>query len=77
MKIKKLYFPPSSPNNPVVETLDGKFFHFASGTKFGDHTHVTEKDLKPLPGFHAIGNNATEAPDYFYKLYGLEKVKIL
>lgn len=32
------------------------------------------KELKPLPGFKPVGNVGKEAPEYFYKMYGLEKI---
>lgn len=70
-----MYMPPGMLYDLVVETLDGKFYYFSVGANSGDHIHVTEKDLRPLPGFQAVGNNATEAPPYFYKMFGLEKVE--
>lgn len=34
---------------------------------------ITETDLSPLPGYIAKGNNAEEAPEYLYRVYGFEK----
>lgn len=70
MKIKKLYLARCLPAQYVVETLDGKFFGFYH-TPF---RKVEEKDLIPLPGYMAVGNNSEEAAKYIYKLYGLEKI---
>ena len=69
MKIKKLYNPVSSPLHLVVETTEGEFFKFIATP----YRKITEKDLTPLPGFRALGNNGKEAEEYLYRFYGLEK----
>lgn len=69
MKIKKLYLMLSYPNTFVVEGLDGKLYRFYMGSA----RQITEKDLHPIAIKKLHGNNAEEAPEHFYKMYGLEK----
>lgn len=71
MKVKKLYASLNSLPYFIVEMPDGKFYKFII-TPF---RKVTEKDLSPLPYFIPRGNNGKEAKSYFYKFYGLEKIK--
>ena len=71
MKVKKLYASLNTPSHFTVEMPDGRFCKFII-TPF---RKITEKDLSPLPGFFPKGNNGKEAKSYFYKFYGLEKIK--
>lgn len=70
MKIKKLYWAPTLPDSYVIEALNGKFYRFdAAPFRF-----ITEKDLKPLPGFLAKGSAKEPKPEEMhYRFYGLEK----
>lgn len=71
MKVKKLFDTSSRfPNNCVIEDVNGEFKTFT----LCPSRKVTEKELKPLPGFKPVGNVGKEAPEYFYKMYGLEKI---
>lgn len=71
MKIKKLYATEKYPNVYVLENLEGEFYKFF----ISPFRNITEKDLRPVLYYRPWGNMGTEAGDYIYKLYGLEKAE--
>ena len=70
MRVKKLYNASRFPDYMVLETTMGEMMKFC----ITPARHLTESDLIPVPYYKAQGNNAEEAPDYMYKIFGLEKV---
>lgn len=69
MKIKKMFKANNLPNRYVVQKCTGEYASFL----VSPFRQVEEKELKPMPYFRAAGDNAEEAEDYLYKLYGFEK----
>ena len=69
MVVEKLYLSKRFPAHMVVETekeVYGKFLATPA-------RKVQEEDITSLPAYVAKGNNAEEAPDDLYRMYGLER----
>lgn len=67
--VEKLYLSKRFPAHMVVETekeVYGKFLATPA-------RKVQEEDITSLPAYVAKENNAEEAPDYLYRMYGLER----
>ena len=69
MEIKKLYIARRYPYHMVLETLTGEMMKFY----IAPIRHLAISDLTPVPYYNVQGNNAEEAPNYMYTIYGLEK----
>lgn len=69
MKIKKMFKADNLQNRYVVQKCTGEYAAFT----VSPFRQVEEKELKPMPYFRAVGENAEEAEDYLYKMYGFEK----
>lgn len=69
MVVKKLFLSQNFPAHMVVETEKGVYGKFLATPA----REVQTEDITPLPAYVAKGNNAEEAPDYLYRMYGLEK----
>lgn len=69
MKVLKLYAANCYPNRMVVKTLDGTFHSFF----ITPAREIGSRDLLPMPYYIPRGNNAEEAEDYVYQMYGLQR----
>lgn len=69
MKIRKLFNSRIYPYHMVLETTGGAYMKFL----ITPARVIGENDLTPLPYYRAVGRNEEEAPEYLYKMYGLEK----
>lgn len=69
MKIKKMFKANNMQNRYVVQKCNGEYASFL----ISPFREVKEEELKPMPYFRAVGNNAEEAEEYLYKCYGFEK----
>lgn len=69
MKIKKMFKANNLLNRYVVQKCNGEYASFL----VAPFRKVKEEELKPMPYFRAVGNNAEEAEDYLYRFYGFEK----
>lgn len=69
MKIKKLYKANNLYMRYVVQKCNGEYASFLC-TPFRE---VKEDELKKMPFFTPVGDNAEEAEEYMYKFYGFEK----
>lgn len=69
MKIKKMFKANNMQNRYVIQKCNGEYASFLV-SPFRD---VKEEELKSMPYFRAVGDNAEEAEDYLYKFYGFEK----
>lgn len=69
MVVKKLFLSQNFPAHMVVETEKGVYGKFLATPA----REVQTEDITPLPAYVAKGNNAEEAPDYLYRMYGLGK----
>lgn len=73
MVVKKLFLSANYPTHMVVEIETGRYGKFLAVPA----RKVREDEVTPLPAYIAKGNNAEEAPEYMYTMYGLEKGGIL
>ena len=69
MKIKKMFKANNLQNRYVVQKCNGEYASFS----VSPFRKVKDGELKSMPYFRAIGDNAEEAEDYLYGLYGFEK----
>lgn len=69
MKVRRLFLAAMYRNRLVVEKVDGTYWSFFDTPA----RTVKELDLTPMKYYRAVGRNAAEAPDYMYKIYGLQK----
>lgn len=69
MVVEKLFLSQNFPSHMVVETEKGVYGKFLATPA----RMVQEEDITSLPAYTAKGNNAEEAPDYLYRMYGLER----
>lgn len=69
MKIKKMFKANNLPNRYVIQKCNGECASFL----VSPFREIKEGDLKSMPYFTPVGNNAEEAEGYLYRLYGFEK----
>ena len=67
--VEKLFLSQNFPSHMVVETEKGVYGKFLATPA----RKVREEDITSLPAYVANGNNAEEAPDYLYWMYGMER----
>lgn len=53
----------------MVQKCNGEYASFL----VSPFREVKEEELKIMPYFRAVGDNAEETEDYLYKFYGFEK----
>lgn len=69
MVVRKLFLSQNFPAHMVVETEKGVYGKFLAAPA----RKVQKEDITSLPAYAAKGNNAEEAPDYLYRMYGLKR----
>ena len=69
MVVEKLFLSQNFPSHMVVETEKGVYGKFLATPA----RKVREEDITSLPAYVANVNNAEEAPDYLYRMYGMER----
>lgn len=69
MVVEKLFLSQNFPSHMVVKTEKGVYEKFLATPA----RKVQEEDITSLPTYAAKGNNAEEAPDYLYRMYGLKR----
>lgn len=72
MVVKKLFLSANYPSYMVAETEKGRYGKFLAVPA----RKVREEEVTPLPAYIAKGNNAEEAPEYMYMMYGLKKQEV-
>lgn len=69
MKIKKLFTKCGTPYHNVVQLCNGSFAKFFAIPA----RKISDRDLTQIPYYPNAGKKASEAEEYMYSLYGLEK----